>query len=264
MGLAQALQTALHQVAGVSVQYSQVSDDPHCHQVKLALQHVLLTCVAEEILSQFIGYTHTRQCSEGMTFGEQLRVDHSIRLRQGRRQVVVVGNDHIHARLLGKGNRFVGADACIASQQDLRLVSRIDDLLQHRQINPVRFAGAHRDMIGYLCTQAAQGRYQQSCGSLPVHVKIAPHADSLFALDGLLKTDGCLYKTGQLFGWGGGIYVGVQECPGSVRIQDTAMSKCPGNQGTTAHRGAQAIWGRDFGWFTPGAHGRYSKLSGWW
>ena len=113
---------------------------------------------------------------------KQLGVDDRGGVRQGGAQLVVIGDDHVHALAAGVTGCLVRGHAGVAGEDQPRALR--DHLLQVRQVNAVRGGLAHRHVVADMRTQVAQGSDQQRGGGLAVHVEIAPHADRLAAADG--------------------------------------------------------------------------------
>ena len=79
---------------------------------------------------------------------QQFGVDQRVGIRQFFRQVMVVCDNHIHPLRVRVLDRFMCAYAGIAGQHQLDPLP--DQTFQDWQVDPVRFAVSHRDMIAHL------------------------------------------------------------------------------------------------------------------
>ena len=136
----------------------------------------------------------------------------------------MIGDDHVHGLSVGVGDGFVGADAGVARQDQPGASG--DDSLEHRDVDAVRFVGTHRDVVGDVSAQVAQGGDQYGGGGLAVHVEIAPHADRLALADGPFQAVDGLGHAWQFGGRGGGVIIRVEESACRGDIGEAAPGQC--------------------------------------
>ncbi|MBV6467733.1 MAG: hypothetical protein PGMFKBFP_03103 [Anaerolineales bacterium] len=112
-----------------------------------------------------------------MILGQHLRVDDGRRVGERFSQVVMVGDDHVHAARVGVVNRRVRGDARVAGDDERRAV--VNDGLETLHVDAVTLLAADRDVVHNLRSNAAQRLDEQRGGGLSVHVEVAPNADGL-------------------------------------------------------------------------------------
>jgi len=183
---------------------------------------------------------------------QQLRVDHGAGGRQERGQVVVVGDDQVHAARAGVLHRLVGVDAGVAGDNQLHAV--VDQALQPGQVDAMPLLGAQGDVKTHLPAQAAQRLHQQRGCGLAIHIEIAPDGDALAGVDGPLDAFDGLRHAGQVKGRGWGVARRVQEGAGAVDIGHTPLRQDARHQRMAAD-GLAKGWGNgEGGGFEPGGH----------
>src|SRR5512145_1616059 len=88
---------------------------------------------------------------------------------------MMIGDDHLDLPRLRVSNRFVGADAGVAGDDQFGPLG--DDPRQVLEINSVALLRPDWDVPAYVCTQGLQALDQDGCRSLSVHIEITPDAD---------------------------------------------------------------------------------------
>src|SRR5687768_4879602 len=96
----------------------------------------------------------------------------------------MIGDDHVEAARVGVVYGFVGGDASVARDNELRAV--LDDGLESLDMHAVTLLAANRDVIDDISAQGLQRLHQHSCGGLPVYVEVAPDADHFVLADCLM------------------------------------------------------------------------------
>ena len=170
-------QPALEQVARIGGLLGQVGDDAHCHQVQQPDRFISASGAGIKRLCQLIGHAHPWQPRKRVLARLELGIDQREGLRELLGQGVVVSDNHVYPALPGVVERFMRGNAGVAGEHQAR--AAVQQRLQIFNIHPVRFSRADGDVVNHFRAQAAQRRYQQRGGSLPVYVKIAPHQDGL-------------------------------------------------------------------------------------
>ena len=168
---------------------------------------------------------------------QQLGVDDRGGVRQGGAQLVVVGDDHVHALAAGVTGCLVRAYAGVAGEDQPRAFG--DHLLQVRQVNAVRGGPAHRHVVADGGAQVAQGSDQQRGGALAVHVEVAPHTDRLAAADGAPQPVDRPRHARQRLRWGRDVRVRIEESDRRGRGQDPAAREGLRHERVPADRGGE-------------------------
>ena len=144
----QGRQPSLEQVAGVAALQRQVGHDAQRDQVEVSRGVRRPARPLVERLGQLVGDPDAGQISQRMICGQQLGVDDRRGIRQGGRQVVVVGDDHVHPLRAGVGHRLVRGHAGVAGEDQPGAVR--DDPFEVRQVDAVRLVLAHRHVVSDL------------------------------------------------------------------------------------------------------------------
>jgi len=182
--LSQAGQANLRQVARVPPQKCQVRDDAQRGQVSVPPCFAHTAGPLVERLCQFVGNTHTGEVEKGRggaSCRQQLRVDDGRGIRQAIREVVMVGNDDIHALRAGEGNRVICRNPGVTGNDQPGPAG--DYLFQHRQGDAMTFGFPKGDVIGHATAQFAQDRDKKGCRSLPIYIEVTPHTDRFACLE---------------------------------------------------------------------------------
>jgi hypothetical protein len=117
----------------------------------------------------------------------------------------------------------MGSDPGIAGQQ--QFYSSLEEGLQRKECDAMRFSPAHWNVIDDICSQPAQTGNQQRGGGLPIHIEIAPHADTLCA-HGLPARSGLLpLEIGQIRWRSIGCTERVKECLRLRRSADPSANQ---------------------------------------
>ena len=75
----------------------------------------------------------------------------------------------------------MSSNACVAGEDELRAI--VNDWLKSLDMNAMALLAANGDVINDIGSQGLQGLHKYRCGSLTVHIKVAPDADHLLAAD---------------------------------------------------------------------------------
>ena len=252
--LTQGGQPALEQVAGVAALERQVSHDAQRDQVEVAGRVLRPPRPLVQRLGQLIGHAHAGQIGQRMSCAgcEQFGVDDRGGVRQGGAQLVMIGDDHVHALRSGELRCLVRGHAGVAGEDQPRALG--DHLLQVRQVNAMRGGLAHRHVVADMRAQVAQRRDQQRGGGLAVHVEIAPHADRLAAPDGAPQPVDRPRHPRQRLRRGREVRIRVEESDRRGRGRHPAAREGLRHQRVAADRGGERRRNGDEGWFKPGSH----------
>jgi hypothetical protein len=146
---------------------------------------------------------------------------------------MVIGYDHIHPLGYRVIDSYMVADPRIAGQQQIYPASNY--FLEHRQVYPVGFTAAQRDMVLHIPSQCPQAGDQQGRGGLPINIKIPPHADAFSIPECGTDAPDSLLHAFQLVRRGRLIQVWVEESLDAVQVaptpsyQDLGYKRLPTN-----------------------------------
>ncbi len=179
---------------------------------------------------------------------QQLRVDDCLCIRKTGSEIVMVGNDHVHAARAGVVYGLVSGDARVAGEQELRAV--VEDRLESLDVNAVTLLAAYRDVVNDVRAECLKRLYQHCGGGLPVHVEVAPDADNFLFADGVVDA-----LDGRLDIWerSEGNRIGMEEGAGRLRRVDAAADESLRDERREAQVRER---GGDFDrrWFDPASH----------
>ena len=265
--LPQDVQAALEQVARVVAHLSQVGHDAQRDEIEQPGRSLRPAGAAVEFLGQLVGdadagerdggrwttddgrRTTATLCS-GRSLTEprtscpiQLGIDDRVRVRQDGRQVVVIGDDHVHAARPGIRGGLDRGNAGVAGEDQPR--ARVDDLRQDRHADAVTLGRSDRDMVRHAAAQIGQRRDQQRRGGLAVHVEVAPDADRLASTNCGFQPIGRGSQSGQRVGRGGRVRGGIEEGAGRGRRRHAAAGEGRRDQRVSADGRGQVGGDRD-------------------
>ena len=123
-----------------------------------------------------------------MPFRQQFWVGDGERIWKEFWQVVMVGDEHIHAVCAGVIHCCVGSDAGIAGQDEF--CAALNDFLQVAGINPVALAFPHRDMKSNIGMQFLESLNENGRGGLAIRIEIAPNTDGCVGTNGFFQMIG--------------------------------------------------------------------------
>ena len=252
VGPAQNLQSALEEVAGVAGQDGDVGHDADGDQVEQAFRLFGPPGPLVEERGQLVGHADARQLPQRMVGGEHFGVDGGQRRGERLRQVVMVGDEHVHALGDGVGQGLVGGDAGVAGQQQVYPAG--EQVFEHRQVDAVRLPAAVGDVVADGRAQGPQGGEEHGGRGLSVGVEIAPDADGLPAADGLLDALRRPQEAGEVGRRGGTVETRVEESAGLGRVGDAAPGQRLGYQRMPADGLSQGGGDRGLLGFEPSLH----------
>jgi len=177
-------QAGLSQVARVASQQCKVRDDAQRSQVSVLPGLTLTAGPLVERFRDLVCDAHTRKVDEGrgsVLCRQQLGVDDGRRIGQAIREIVMIGDDDVHALRAGEGNRIVGRNASVTGNDQPGPIR--DHLVQCRQGDAVTFCLPQGDMIGHATAQLAQGCDEQGCRGLSIYVEVTPDANRFACLE---------------------------------------------------------------------------------
>ena len=127
----------------------------------------------------------------------ELRGDHDA-LRQRALDLVVVGDDDVHAELVRPGDFVAGADAAVDGDEQLDALA--GELLDRRRGDAVAFGEAVRQAPAHVGAELLEHAHEQEGGGDAVGVVVAVHGDGLAALQGPVDAAARLCHPGQQVG----------------------------------------------------------------
>ena len=149
-----------------------------------------------------------------MPFRQEFGVGNCEGLWQGFGEIVMVGDEHIHAARAGIFHGRMGGDAGIAGQDEF--CAAVNDLLQVGNIDPVALVLPHRDMEGDIRMQFLERLDEDGRGGLAIRIEITPDADGCMGVDGCFQTICNGSEPGQVGRRGRGVGLRIQEGTGSL------------------------------------------------
>ena len=173
-------------------------------------------------LHHLVRATRAGQLSQRVIIGQPLGVDHRGRAWQLGRQVMVIGDDDIHALCPQIGHLIRGGDARVARDDQMSALD--DDISQPIQMYSVRLA-ATGDMVFDVASQIAEGLDQDGRRRLPIHIKVAPDPDALATLQSTLQALHAGHQVRQLCTRRGTIRVRIKIGPGILGSRDASAGQ---------------------------------------
>ena len=229
LGAPQHEQPHLQPEPGVFHLLGQIGHHPQRHQVEQLARLLDAAGAAEQLARHLERHPHAGQRAQRVGPIDPLRVDHRQRRRQLLGQVVMVGDDHVHAPAGGVLHRFGRIHAGVAGEHQRDAL--IQELAQRLHADAVRLGSADRDVERRLRAQTAQRLHQQRGGGLAVDVEVSPHADPLAVTERPFDAVGGARHVRQVVGRRRPVVAGVQERPGALRRVEAAP-----HQGLRQHR----------------------------
>ena len=158
----------------------------------------------------------------------------------------MVGHDDVTTPGGGSPDSHVGINASITGEEQCH--ASVEQLIQCWYSDAMSLVGGrYVELKGWARAVCHSRRDclepfdQQSCGGLPVGVKVAPYGDALASCQRAPDPLDCAIHIGQLSGWGGCVLTGIQEAARDGRGGDTTPHQRSRYQGVPANRLKQRI-----------------------
>jgi hypothetical protein len=183
----QLLQAMLDQNTIFPLQGGDIGDRAQCHEVEVPAQirglagpPRFLTQPSAQSHDQFEGDPHTSQFLGWIATLRLVRIQHSHRIRERRRHLMMIRDDHIHSQASGELDLMVTGDAAIDSDEEAgALIGKLPNRLG---IEPIAFPHAMRQIVWDWHANVTEEPTQHRRRSDPIHIVIAVNDDGLLAL----------------------------------------------------------------------------------
>jgi len=172
-----------------------------------------------------------------VVFAQALRVDQGLRFRQGRREVVMIGDNYVYACAFSLPHGLVGRDARIARQDDPGAL--LDVAFEVFPVYPVGFGLAVGDVIARIRAELAQRFDEEGGRGLPVYVKVAPDQNLFTPLDGRLDPTYAFLQVRERLRRGRVVGTWVQEGTRLLRGTGAPLGQKPRHKGIPAYEAGE-------------------------
>ena len=164
------------------------------HQVQILLDiRPALFELLKKCHHQFIRQPYSGNMIIGIHLIVFLLADNGNCRRHGFTRQVMIGQDHIHPKLLRQPYFFAGADAAI--HRDQYLCTQLRQAADRIQIQAIAFRKTIRDIGLYIRTQFLQRLRKQRCAGDAIHIEITVHHHFLMFPNGLFDA---LHRAGNI------------------------------------------------------------------
>ncbi len=144
LGAAQAIETALQQIARVGGEFGHIGHDAQRHQIEVIVGAIGFAGQLPHLLREFEGHADAGQRTQRMRGGQPLGIDQRVGVGEFVGQIVMIGDEHGDALRPGKGDRFVFGDAGVAGEQHVDAL--VEQALERIELDAVRFGQALRNV----------------------------------------------------------------------------------------------------------------------